>query len=139
MLVKDILNVKHFSTFIDESKDCSTMKSLAVGVRDFSIKNESVQTKLPNLIPVTSGTAEDLFTALRTALQKNHLQQENIIGFSPDITSIMFGSNDSIVTCIKEASPSCLVLKCTSHSNALSVSYASKVLPRNIHKLIQDV
>ena len=138
-VVKDIMNTKHFSIIIDESTDRSTTKSLAIAVNYFSMKNESVQTKLLNLIPVTSGTAEDLFVVLSTELKKNHLGIESLIGFSADTTNVMFGCNDSIVTRIREASPTCLVLKCVCHSTALSVSHASKLLPRSIDQLIRDI
>ena len=51
----------------------------------------------------------------------------------------MFGCNSSIVSRIKDANPSCIVVKCGCHLTALSVSHDSKTLPRNIDQLVRDI
>ena len=60
-----------------------------------------------------------------------------MFGSSADTTNVMFGCNNSISR-VKDAIPSCIVLKCVCHSTAFSF-HASKTLPRNIDWLIQDM
>ena len=48
------------------------------------------------------------------------------MGFSADTTNVMFGCNNFIVSRIKDANSSCIVVKCVCHSTALSVSHCTK-------------
>ena len=138
-LINDIAKAKHFSVIIDESTDRSTTKSLAVVIKYYSTKQENVVTRLLNLVPVLKGRAEDLFAVLRNEIEKHKLSLTDLIGFSADTTNVMFGCSNSIVSRIKDVSPSCIVVKCVCHSTALSVSHASKTLPRNIEQLVRDI
>ena len=87
-------------------------------------------TRLLNLVPVSKGKAEDLLAVLRSETEKHKLPLTDMFGFSADTTNVMFGCNNSISR-IKDAIPSCIVLKCVCHSTAFSF-HASKTLPRNI-------
>jgi hypothetical protein len=51
----------------------------------------------------------------------------------------MFGENNSVASHIQAVNPNCVTVKCVCHSSALAVSYACKVLPRQIEDLVKDV
>ena len=74
-----------------------------------------------NLLIVPKGKAEHLFVVLRNEIEKHKLSLTELIGFSADTTNVMFGCNNSIVSRLKDANLSCIVLRCLYHSITLKV------------------
>ncbi len=64
--------------------------------------------------------------------------QQNMVGFAAHGASVMFGCKESVATKVKKDVPNLFVVKCTCHSLALAVSYATKALPPYITTLLSD-
>ena len=142
--VRDMVNTKDFSVIIDESTDRSTTKPLAVAVKILFIEKRDYRSKVTKFGPCHIWYCRDLFAVMKKKYEEdeeeqNRLCMESMEGFSADTTNVIFGCNDSIVTQIKEASPSCFILKYVCYSTDLIVSHASNVLPRTIDQLIRDI
>ena len=84
-------------------------------------KQENVVARFLNLLLVPKGKAEPLFVVLRNEIEKHKLSLTELIGFSADTTNVMFGCNNSIVSRLKDANLSCIVLRCLYHSITLKV------------------
>jgi hypothetical protein len=140
-----ILNELHgrpngkFSLMIDESTDVSMSKSLTLVIEYYSDQRFNVETKLLSLVETASGTAEGLFDAITNEFENCKVDFHKLIGFSADTTNVMFGENNSVASHIQAVNPNCVTVKCVCHSSALAVSYACKVLPRQIEDLVKDV
>ena len=94
-----------------------------------------VDTRLLNLIPVLHETAAGRFDALKTGLAKHGAEMNNLFGFAADTTNVIFGRNNSIVSCLTEASPHCLTMKCACCSCALALCHATSTLPKNLQPI----
>ena len=128
-----------FSFVIDESTDVSTSKSLTIVIKYYNDELFKVETKLLSLVETATGTAEGLFDAITHEFEECELNFEKLIGFSADTTNVMFGENNSVASRIQAANPNVVTVKCVCHSTALAVSYACKVLPRQIEDLVRDI
>lgn len=139
-LLEDIISdVPTYSIIIDESTDITTTKVLAVAIKFHSKKNNSATTRFLDSVDLKSESAQDLFDALNSVLEKQGLLMKNMIGFAADTTNVMFGINGGVVAKIKEVNPYCVFIKCVCHSVALAVSHACKVFPRSIEQLVKEV
>ena len=98
-----------------------------------------VETNLLSLVETATGTAEGLFDTITHEFQECELNFEKLIGFSADTTNVMFGENNSVASRIQAANPNVVTVKCVCHSTALAVSYACKVLPRQVEDLVRDI
>ena len=89
---------------------------MAVVIKYYSTKQENVVTRLFNLVPVSKGKTEDTFAVLKNEIEKHKLSLTDLIGFSADTENVMPGSKNSILSRIKDANLSCIVVKCVSLS-----------------------
>ena len=119
-LINDIAKTKHFSMII-ESQRSAQQKIIGISHQLLLTKQENVVARFLNLLLVPKGKAEHLFVVLRNEIEKHKLSLTELIGFSADTTNVMFGCNNSIVSRLKDANLSCIVLRCLYHSITLKV------------------
>ena len=137
-LCQDIAG-KKFCVMIDESTDISCIKHLCIAVRYFSEKEERIKTSFLELIPITSATGEDIFSSLKSSLENAGLKLEDCIGFGSDGASAMVGQHNSVWSRIRNASPSCVLMRCICHSLALCIKHAFEKLPSNLGFLLSEI
>ena len=91
------------------------------------------------MIPITETTGEKIFSFIESEITACGQAFSNCIGFASDGASNMVGCNNSVWSRMKQASPSCVQLKCICHSLALCIQHAKSKLPSNIGFLLSEV
>lgn len=77
---EDVSKIK-FSIIVDESTDISVKSNLAIVIKYHSETNETIKTKLLNLVEVKDKTAEGLFTSLSSEIHDHGLQSSKFSWF----------------------------------------------------------
>ena len=130
---------KGFAVLIDETTDVASKKNLCICIRYFSEQTLKVETAYVSMVEVNEATGENLFQALKAALEEIGLNLGNCFGFASDGASTMVGIRNSVWSRIKEASPNCTMMKCIYHSLALCTQHAFKVMPDNLGFLLKEI
>ncbi|KAL3199891.1 hypothetical protein MRX96_043720 [Rhipicephalus microplus] len=93
-----------------------------------------------DLVPVSDGTAQSLFSSLKAVFTSTEIPYErNLIGFAADGANVMMGAHHSVASMLQAQIPGIFILKCICHSSHLCASYACKALPRGVEDLARDV
>ncbi|KAL3224003.1 hypothetical protein MRX96_027070 [Rhipicephalus microplus] len=93
-----------------------------------------------DLVPVSDGTAQSLFSSLKAVFTSAEIPYErNLIGFAADGANVMMGAHHSVASMLQAQIPGIFILKCVCHSFHLCASYACKTLPRGLEDLARDV
>lgn len=128
-----------FSLIMDETTDVGTIKQCAFTVIFFSAKDNKVVTRFFDIIEVASGTANDLYMCLKSALNKNNIPLANLVGFASDTTNVMVGDHNSIFSHLKADLPEIALIKCSCHMIHLCASKACLELPRSVEDLLRNI
>ena len=91
------------------------------------------------MVKVIECTAENLFDGLVKVADLYGLSLGKCVGFSSDGAANVAGKNNSVWTRVKEASPSCIQLKCTCHSLQLCVQHAFETLPGSVALMLTEI
>lgn len=135
----DRLKVTKFSIIPDETTDVSSDKQLAVCVVYFDYeKNESV-TSFYDMVVVEKCDSVSLYAAIKRCFQEKDIPLDNIIGFSSDTCSVMFGETQSVVALMKSEFPHIKFVKCNCHMIHLCVSHACLKLSTSLEDLCRNV
>lgn len=135
----DRLKVTKFSIIPDETTDVSSDKQLAVCVVYFDYeKNESV-TSFYDMVVVEKCDLVSLYAAIKRCFQEKDIPLDNIIGFSSDTCSVMFGETQSVVALMKSEFPHIKFVKCNCHMIHLCVSHACLKLSTSLEDLCRNV
>ena len=144
-LAKDLQRYK-FSIIVDETTDCSKHKCFAILVKYLDESENTIKTKIFDLKDVYSNenalvgsTGEALYEMIKSTLIFHMIPFDNVVGFSADTTSNMFGIHNSIVSRLHRDFPNIACFKCKCHSFALCASEAAKTLPRWVETLLRNV
>lgn len=145
-ILSDLKKVQ-FSLLIDESTDCSAIKSICICVRYFN--GTTVTTNLLALVDLfdkhnmdqasQGSTAEHLYKTVINVLDNANIPHLNLIGFASDGCNTMMGANNSVVSRLKTVYPGIVILKCICHSLHLCASHACEELPRMCEDLARDI
>ncbi|KAL3182839.1 hypothetical protein MRX96_034476 [Rhipicephalus microplus] len=128
-----------FSLLVDESTDKGTVKHLSLVARVMNANGDVVDAFL-DLVPVSDGTAQSLFSSLKAVFTSTEIPYErNLIGFAADGANVMMGAHHSVASMLQAQIPGIFILKCICHSFHLCASYACKTLPRGVEDLARDV
>lgn len=139
-IIKDIGD-KKYSLILDESTDISVTKLLGLVVRYVSLSQKKIISTFLSLVPIKSGTAVDVASAVIDTLNSFGLNPNNLLGIGTDNASTMIGVNNGVHALLKRDLnlPNLILIKCTCHSIQLAVTHASEdTLPRNIEFLIRE-
>ncbi|EZA48466.1 General transcription factor II-I repeat domain-containing protein 2A, partial [Ooceraea biroi] len=117
----NILQKQNFSILIDESTDISKTKILCVLVQYLSPINETVETKLLELLPLNAVncSANNLFESFQKLLEKHQIPIQNIVGMASDNASVMIGCNNSFISRLQSEVPGIILLNYICHSFAI--------------------
>lgn len=133
------LKQNKFSMLIDESTDCSCVKSLAVVVRMVS-PNLDIEDSFFALQPIANATANNIYETIVNLFTKYEIPyKQNLIGFAADGASTMMGRHHSVKTLLEKDVPHIFVMKCLCHSLALCSSYACAKLPNEIESFVRKI
>ena len=129
--VVQFLRESKCSITVDESTDISSTKHLVLLARYFNGK--SVTDEFLGLIPVADVKAVSLYNCIIEFFVKNEIPyKSNLIGFSSDGASNMFGVNHSLAVLLTKDVPNIFTMKCICHSFALCANYAKAILPYSL-------
>ncbi|CAH1106766.1 unnamed protein product [Psylliodes chrysocephalus] len=134
----DILKKCFFSIIIDETTDISAKKCLVIIVRYFSQIEKKVDSFF-GLIEVVSATADSIFKAVISLIEKLNIPIANIIGFSSDNASVMMGHINGVKAKFMEIIPNIFVMGCLSHSMHLCASKACAKLPNEVEDFARNI
>nr|XP_037283863.1 uncharacterized protein LOC119176607 [Rhipicephalus microplus] len=135
----ELLRRQKFSLLVDESTDKGTVKHLSLVTRVMNANGDVVDAFL-DLVPVSDGTAQSLFSSLKAVFTSTEIPYErNLIGFAADGANVMMGARHSVASMLQAQIPGIFILKCICHSFHLCASYACKTLPRGVEDLARDV
>ena len=120
---------------MDESND-KTDKSYIILVRVLDPEARSWFLDMP---VVNTGTAEDLFWALKSSLEKHNLSFEKAVVFMSDTTNVMKGARSGVQKLIKNEIPTLYDVGCIWHLADLTVKAGLKALLFDIDQLFIDI
>ena len=127
-----------FSIMMDESSD-KTDKSCIILIRVLDTEKGDICTRFLDMPVVNIGTAENLFVALKTSLEKNGLDFSKAVAFMSDTTNVMKGARSGIQKLIKNVHSTLYDVGCICHLADLTIKAGMKTLPVNIDQLFIDV
>ena len=127
-----------FSLLMDESND-KTDKSCIILVRVLDPVVGEVRTRFLDMPVVNIGTADNLFRALKSSLEKHGLSFEKAVAFMSDTTNVMKGARSGVQKLIKNEIPALYDVGCICHLADLTVKAGLKALPVNIDQLFIDI
>ena len=87
------------------------------------------------MVEVKDGIAKGIYSAVKQSFADLHVPMSNIIGYSSDMTNVMFGQFNSVAQLIKEEFPDVITLKCSCHLILLASSQAALKLPKGLEDL----
>lgn len=76
------------------------------------------------MVVVEKCDSVSLYAAIKRCFQEKDIPLDNIIGFSSDTCSVMFGETQSVVALMKSEFPHIKFVKCNCHMIHLCVSHA---------------
>ena len=91
------------------------------------------------MLIVNTGTAANLFEALKESVTKNGLSFDNVVSFMSDTTNVMKGARSGVQKLIKDAIPTLYDVGCICDLADLTVKTGLKGLPVNIEQLFIDI
>ena len=127
-----------FSLLMDESND-KTDKSCIILVRVLDPVVGECRTWFLDMPVVNIGTADNLFQALKSSLEKHGLSFEKAVAFMSDTTNVMKGARSGVQKLIKNEIPTLYDVGCICHLADLTVKAGLKALPVDIDQLFVDV
>ena len=127
-----------FSLLMDESND-KTDKSCIILVRVLDPAIGEVRTRFLDMPVVNIGTANNLFRALKSSLEKHGLSFEKAVSFMSDTTNVMKGARSGVQKLIKCEIPTLYDVGCICHLADLTVKAGLKALPVDIDQLFIDI
>ena len=127
-----------FSLLMDESND-KTDKSCIILVRVLDPVVGECRTRFLDMPVVNIGTADNLFQALKSSLEKHGLSFEKAVAFMSDTTNVMKGARSGVQKLIKNEIPTLYDVGCICHLADLTVKAGLKALPVDIDQLFVDV
>ncbi len=137
-LVK-ILRETYFSIIPDETTDVSTEKQLGICVSYFDEKSVRSVTRFFDMVEVENCTATGLYKAIKGSFEEKKIPIKNIIGYSSDMTNVMFGEHQSVVALLKKDAPHVLAVKCSCHMIHLCASHACLKLSKTLEDLCRNI
>ena len=121
-----------FSLLMDESND----KTDIILVRVLDPVVGECRTWFLDMPVVNIGTADNLFQALKSSLEKHGLRA---VAFMSDTTNVMKGARSGVQKLIKNEIPTLYDVGCICHLADLTVKAGLKALPVDIDQLFVDV
>lgn len=128
-----------FSIIMDETTDISAVKQCAFTVIYYDKDCDTVKTNFFDMVEMKSGTAEDLYQALKQSLVTKHIPFSNLVGFSSDTTNVMVGEKHSVFSLLKQDFPNIVCVKCSCHMIHLAASNACLRLPRSVEDFLRNI
>ena len=127
-----------FSILMDESNG-KTDKSCIILLRALDPQLGDVRTRFLDMPIVNIGTAQNLFRALKSSLEKHGLSLLKAVGFMSDTANVMKGARSGVQKLIKDEQPTLYDVGCICHLADLTVKAGMKTLPVNVDQLFIDV
>ena len=97
------------------------------------------RTRFLDMPVVNIGTADNLFQALKSSLEKHGLSFEKAVAFMSDTTNVMKGARSGVQKLMKNEIPTLYDVGCICHLADLTVKAGLKALPVDIDQLFVDV
>ena len=135
----EILRHKRFSIIPDETTDVSSEKQLGVCVMYVDEKYLTPITRFLDIVEVNDTGAKGLYQAIKGIFEEKLIPLSNIIGYSSDTCSVMFGENLSVSTLLKKDLPHVAAIKCSCHMIHLCTSHACLKLSTTLEDLCRNI
>ena len=136
---KAVVQMSHpYSILLDESNDKED-KSCIILVRVLDEEVGNVRTRFLDMPVVNIGTAENIFCALKSSLQKYNLDFSKAMAFMSDTASVMKGRRSGVQKLIKNENPKLYDVGCICHLADLCIKAGMKTLPLDIDQLFIDI
>ena len=111
----EIEKAKVFSLLVDETKDASKIKQLAIVFRYVDIENASIHERFLTFVPAETLNAEGLSNLIVKTLEKYHIDPMLMVSQGYDGAAVMSGHCSGVQTRIKQVAPKALYVHCNAH------------------------
>ena len=98
-----------------------------------------IRTRFLDMPIVNIGSAENLFSAIKTSLNKYGIDFSKAVSFMSDTTNVMKGSRSGVQKRIKDENPQLYDVACICHLADLTVKAGMETLPVDIDQLFIDI
>lgn len=134
--VTESLMERPYSLMIDESNDKTDKSSIILMRFLFFFYTElgNVCTRFLDMPIVDIGSAQNLFLAVKSSLEKKDLDFSMVVSFMSDTTNVMKGCKCGVQKLMKDENPSIHDIGCIYHLVDLTVKAGLKTLPFDIHR-----
>ena len=103
------------------------------------MKQRSISTPQVTLKRVKDASAEGLTKTFTVQLDKYQVPTNQMVGFTADTCSVIFGSHKSVTKKLKEKVPALLTVKCTCHNSHLASSKSMAFFPTVLEDFIRQL
>ncbi|XP_026685957.1 uncharacterized protein LOC113471199 [Diaphorina citri] len=107
-------------------------------IRYFSHRENKVVTTFYRLLEIEAGDHLTMVTAFQSALEKDGLKIDKLLGIGIDGANVMTGKYNSFSSKLKELIPHLVIVKCVCHSLHLAAEKSLLELPSHIDFLIKE-
>ena len=116
-----------------------TDKSCIILVRVLDPEVGDIRTRFIDMPVMNTGTARNLFDALKESLEKLGLDFSRAMSFMSNTTTMMKGARSGVQKLIRNENPSVYDAECICHLADLTVKAGMTVLPVDIDQLFVDI
>ena len=95
----------------------------------------SVKSQFLSVNELDGCSSEEIFSCLKSVLEKKGLAMDKMIGFASDGASVMTGVKKGVTTLAKNENPFMLTVHCLAHRLALASEKAAKKIPYMVKHL----
>ena len=132
-----------YSLATDGSNDNGLKKMNPLTVQIYDVNLKRVKTSLLDMCLSSGSTAEKLFQGINDCLASHRIPWENCVAFSVDNTNVNMGTNNSILTRVKQQNPSVYFNGCQCHvvhnTSAAAAKAFNAVIGFDVEDLLVDI
>ena len=105
----------------------------------WTLEVSDIRTRFLDVPIVNISSAENLFSAIKTSLNKYGIDFSKAVSFMSDTTNVMKGSRSGVQKRIKDENPQLYDVACIFHLADLTVKAGMETLPVDIDQLFIDI
>ncbi|CAG9797665.1 unnamed protein product [Chironomus riparius] len=129
-----------FSIFADETSDRANIEQLAIGVRYYDLKENSVNEDFLKFVQITDQTALGISSEILTNFEELGINLKNCVGQGYDGAAVMSGQKSGVAKRIRDKYPSAIYVHCMSHSlNLVLTNSCNIALLKNCNDTIKQI
>ncbi|KAI5743287.1 hypothetical protein M8J77_016459 [Diaphorina citri] len=127
----------YYSMIIDESTTIDTKKVMSLIIRYFSHRENKVVTTFYRLLEIEAGDHLTMVTAFQSALEKDGLKIDKLLGIGIDGANVMTGKYNSFSSKLKELIPHLFGYEFNKYSSTVSSNILKEIQQNCLNYLVR--